>query len=103
MADVILTGDGQATRHFTITADHDITGKVAQVSFSSPGSGAPDAPFHVADPVSLVQAGGSWVLTSSILLGPDGVVLEPGDYKVFGQLIDTPERPIESMGYLRVH
>lgn len=101
MADLILTGGGRGYRHFTITADHDITGKSAQVSFSSAGVGAPDAEFVPAETVSVTQSGAQWVLLGRIFFG-DTVTLEPGDYKVFGQLIDNPERPIESMGYLRV-
>lgn len=104
MADLILTGGGREYRHFTITADHDITGKTAQVSFSSPYAEAPDAPFRTAETVSVVQVGTQWVLTARLLFTleqPEQMLL-PGIYRVFGQLIDSPERPIEPMGYLRV-
>lgn len=107
-ADVILTGDGQVTRHFTITADHDITGEVAQVSFSTPGVRGPDADFVDATTLSVAHVPAAngvpehWVLLAEVLFGPDGVHLDPGDYKVFGKLVDMPERPIEPMGYVRV-
>jgi hypothetical protein len=108
MTDVILSLDGQERQHFTITGDHDLTGKTAQISFSSPNAQGPDAPFQDATVLSVTHVPAvagmpeSWVLLAEVLLGADGIELQPGDYKVFGKVLDSLERPIHSMGYLRV-
>lgn len=108
MTDVILSLGGQERFHFTVTGDHDLTGKAAQISFSSPGTQGPDAPFQDADVLSVTHVPAAiglpevWVLLAEVLLGADGIPLATGDYKAFGKVIDTPEHPIKSMGYLRV-
>lgn len=86
----------------SITADHDITGKVIEVAL--PPTGTTPSAWVEADVVSVASVPGSkWKATYRVLIGPTGdfplsaAGSSPAIYDWTVKLTDTPEIPVRKV------
>lgn len=85
----------------TITADHDITGKVIEVALPSTGV-APSA-WIAATVVTVEPVGSTFRAKYRILIGPAGqVTLTAGTYDWTVRLTDDPEVPVRKVDVLTI-
>lgn len=89
----------------TITADHDITGDVIEVSV--PAKGQAPVTWYPADVTGVAEvatAPGTWKATYRLLVGPNGgtVALTSGNYDWLVRVTDDPEQPVRLAGDLAV-
>lgn len=78
----------------SVTADHDITGDVIQVSF--PTKGAQPTTWVNTTVLGVVAAAGQYTASFRILLGPNGgdTQLSAGTYDAYVKVVDNPEQPV---------
>jgi hypothetical protein len=86
----------------TITADHDITGKVIEVSL--PVTANPPVTWVAADVVEVTaEAGGRYKAKYRVLIGPAGqFTLTPQVYDWTVRLTDDPEIPVRKVDQLTI-
>lgn len=86
----------------TVTADHDITGRVIEVAL--PLAGTAPSTWYTAEVVSVLDTGNAqWKATYRILVGPTGAVtLTPGTYDWIVKVTDSPEIPVRLAGTVTI-
>lgn len=86
----------------TIEVDHDITGKVIEVSL--PVQSNPPVSWVASDVVSVIEgAGGRYKAKYRVLIGPAGdFTLTAGTYDWTVRLTDDPEIPVRKVDQLTI-
>ena len=89
----------------TVSADHDITGDIIEVSFPAQVNPGTEV-WNAAEVVSVLPSsdGKSWVASYRIMVGPNGgtVALTAGAYNMLVKVHDNPETPVRLVDTVKI-